>query len=113
MRTMFHILIVVCALFVSSCASVGNNFKEDNIHMLISGSTTYDQACSILGSEAANKVIVAGGTQATWQYTAAVYTTVTENKSITILFDENDIMKKVLVVRNIDIPASQREQLGL
>ena len=113
MKTMLHVLIIVGALLASSCASVGNNFKEDNIHMLMAGSTTYDQACSILGSKAANKITIEGGSRATWQYTQAAYTTVTENKAITILFDENDVMKKVLAVVNIEIPASQREQLGL
>lgn len=113
MKKLLNGLAVICTLIVCSCASVGSNFKDENISMLKAGSTTYTDACTILGSKPMTKNIVAGGTQATWLYTHAVYTSVTQNKSLTILFDENNVMKKVMTANNIDIPPSQRKQLGL
>lgn len=107
------VLAFVCVIALCSCASYGNNFKEQNLSTLKAGTTTYSQVCTILGSKPTMKINVKGGSHATWQYTSAVYTSVTENKLLAIQFDENDVMIKVVSATNIDIPASQRKQLGM
>lgn len=107
---------VTAMLFLAcSCSTVGKDFKEENLSKLKNGVTSYDQVCRILAGKPIRHSYIKGGSVATWQYVSVngllLIPVTTDNKLVSIIFDEKDIMVKVNKLVNIDLPPSTRKRL--
>lgn len=91
------------ALFLhllAGCASFGRDFREENLHLLHPGMPD-SEVVKLLGAAPTTRVYLPDGSYvATWQYTAAFLTTVTDNKLVTLEFDANGEFVRVFMTVN-------------
>ena len=96
---------------VGSCASTGRNFDHRGLLRLQPGQTTLDEAVEILGGQPTSKVYQGGNTIAIWQHIQVVYVVTTDNAMMSIEFDSQNVMTRVLQLVNIEISESERKRL--
>jgi len=110
--SLWSIAAIMIFMLVAACASTGHNFKQDRVTLLRPGETTLDDAIAILDAKPTSRVYQDdGSTIAIWQYVSVVYVATTENNLVSILFDAQGVMERVVNLINIDLPEAERKRL--
>jgi outer membrane protein assembly factor BamE (lipoprotein component of BamABCDE complex) len=80
---------VLMAIVLTACAA-GTNFSQEEVDRLQPGTTTYDQAVSVLGKPYAVRSDANGRKLATWSYA-----NVGSTRAVGIVFDSRGVMERV------------------
>lgn len=113
MRAVLIFIIMATSLAGCATATTGVPFAEENIVRLQPGRTTLSEAQQLLGPPYQHGSY-AGGQIFTWIHartTVTVARATNVTKGLSILFDDNGTMIRVLNLNNINLPSNERIRL--